>query len=87
MFQSFLNVHHTKAAQASSKKKPPLFKIVASLAASDIVTSPAMGEIQATLSKVMRNIIETTTPGAGERPTHVWASSWRGGGGGGSGPS
>uniref|UniRef100_A0A7S4D2X3 Dynein-1, subspecies f n=1 Tax=Eutreptiella gymnastica TaxID=73025 RepID=A0A7S4D2X3_9EUGL len=60
VFQSFLNVHHSKSAQAAGKKKPPLFKIIASLAASDIVTSPAMGEIQATLSKVMRNIIETT---------------------------
>eukprot|EP00906_Rhabdomonas_costata_P000974 RCo001402 len=63
VFQNFLNVHHSKSARAASssnRKKPPLFKITASLVANEICTSPAMGEIQATLSKVMRNIIEST---------------------------
>jgi len=64
VFQSFLAARHGKGPRG----RRPLFKVVAALSAADIVTTPAMGEIQATLSKVMRNVTET----AGRAPE--WAA-------------
>lgn len=59
IFESLTRFQNMLLPKEKENRKP-LFRVTATLSAPDIVVSPALGEIAKNLSKIMKNIVEST---------------------------